>query len=436
MKFKYNLNDIPPFPELVLFGLQWLAIAVPTIIIIGNVVSGLQPGDPFFRINYLQKLFFLTAVILLAQITLGHRLPLITGPAAVLLAGITASQGTSTASIYTAIITGGLALFILSATGLFSRLKNSFTPRVVATILILIALTLTPLILNLIVGPGTSTTPLANLLFALSFVILMFVANRFLRGIWKSTLIIWAIIAGTLAYYALFPETHLVYTQNLNPVSLFFKDLNYNLTFEPGVIISFMICFLALSINDLGSIQSLGELIQPDNMPQRITRGISITGLANVLSGFMGVIGPVNFSLSPGVIASTSCASRFTLIPAGIFLLALSFFPSVISIIGSVPSVVTGTVLIYIMCSQISAGLMLAFNPTTGFKFDNGLVMGLPLMLGIVISFLPGDVLNTFPPALRPVMGNGFVVGVLSVLIMEHIIFKEQKNTDKKALTQ
>ncbi len=49
MKFKYNLDDTPPFAELLLFGLQWLAIAVPTIIIIGNVVSGLESGGPFFR---------------------------------------------------------------------------------------------------------------------------------------------------------------------------------------------------------------------------------------------------------------------------------------------------------------------------------------------------------------------------------------------------
>ena len=58
---------------------------------------------------------------------------------------------------------------------------------------------------------------------------------------------------------------------------------------------------------------------------KRITRGITITGLGNILAGFFGVIGTVNFSLSPGVIVSTRCASKYTLVPTGLGLLLLSF---------------------------------------------------------------------------------------------------------------
>jgi xanthine/uracil permease len=137
------------------------------------------------------------------------------------------------------------------------------------------------------------------------------------------------------------------------------------------------------------------------------------------------VIGPVNFSLSPGVIASTGCASRFTLIPAGLILLAMSFLPPVIAFIGGIPSVVVGGVFLYIMCSQIAAGLTMVLDAQKGFHFENGLVIGLPLMLSIIISFLPDSILNTFPVVLRPLLGNGFVVGVLAVLIMEHLIFGE-----------
>ena len=47
-------------------------------------------------------------------------------------------------------------------------------------------------------------------------------------------------------------------------------------------------------------------------------------------------------------------------------------------------------------------------------------------MLSIIISFLPNSIVNIFPVILRPILGNGFVVGVLAVLIMEHLIFKEK----------
>ena len=71
---------------------------------------------------------------------------------------------------------------------------------------------------------------------------------------------------------------------------------------------------------------------------------------------------------------------------------------------------IVGCVMLYILTSQIAAGLLLA-NQDRGFQFEDGLVIGLPVLLGTVISFLPTDVLTTFPVVLRPVLGNGFVVG-------------------------
>ena len=38
VEIKYGLDDTPPFFENLLFGLQWLAITVATVIIIGNLM--------------------------------------------------------------------------------------------------------------------------------------------------------------------------------------------------------------------------------------------------------------------------------------------------------------------------------------------------------------------------------------------------------------
>lgn len=426
MNFKYGLDEIPPPVELVLYSLQWLAISIPTIIIIGKVVAGLYFGNVADQVIYVQKVFFVTAVAMLVQLLWGHKLPLILGPATVLLVGIVASQGNSPAAVHTSIMLGGVILSLVSVTGLFGRLQKYFTPRVVATILILIAFTIAPTIMNLILSPSLKSPSLFNLIFALVLVFLMFFAGRQLTGIWKSTLIIWAIIAGSIIYLLFYPEG-LEGSGGIPVFSLsFFSNFNTSLEFHPGIIFSFMVCFLALSINDLGSIQSVGELIKPDNMSGRITRGIALTGLANILSGFFSVIGPVNFSLSPGVIMSTGNASRYTLVPTAAGLLILAFLPVAVAFVGAIPSLIIGTVLIYVMCSQIAAGLLVAFGSSEGFNFDSGLIMGLPLLLGIIISFLPADVIGTFPVSLRPVIGNGFVAGVLAVLVLEHIIYRKK----------
>jgi xanthine/uracil permease len=424
MQLRYALDEKPPLKETLLFGLQWFAVAIPAVIIIGRVVGHLQFPDPAGQAFYLQKTCFLVALTLFSQVLFGHRLPLIAGPSTVLLIGVVASQDSGLDTIYSSIGLGGLVLAGVSATGLFAHVRRLFTPRVVAVVLLLIAFTLSPTVMRLITSPETGILPLSNLCFALVLVTLMFLAQRWLTGIWKSTLIIWGLLVGSVAYALIFP---LAAVASSGPwIGGFWKDITTGFSLRPGVLISFLFCFLALSINDLGSIESMSELIRPGRMEQRINRGITLTGLANILSGFLGVVGPVNFSLSPGVILSTGCASRWTLLPTATLFFLLSFSPASLGIIGNVAPVVTGVMLLYILVFQIAAGLMVIFREGVVFTLENGLVLGLPLLLGTIVSFLPPAVSSTFPAVLRPLMGNGFVVGVASAFFLEHVVFSSQ----------
>jgi xanthine/uracil permease len=427
VKIKYGLDEMPSFGELLFLGLQWLAIMIPTIVIVGKVVAVLHYSQLAEQIIYVQKVFFIIGISLLLQLLWGHRLPLVVGPATILLVGIAASSS-EISSTYTAIAIGGLVLFVMSAAGLFNHLKKLFTAPVVTVILIMIAFTLTPMIIDLCVPPTSGGLAWLNLCFAFFFVFCVFAVSRFVTGFWKSTLIMWSLIAGTIVYHLFFPQGfEMAHTAQSTITADFLLKTKINLSFEPGVILSFLVCFLALSINDLGSIFSVGEVLKLEDIPVRVTRGLSLTGIFNFLAGLWGIIGMVNFSLSPGIIASTGCASRFALVPAGFLLLAISFLPPVITFLSSIPSVVVGGIFIYIMCSQIAAGLTMVLDARGGFRFENGLVIGLPLMLSIIISFLPDNALNTFPVFLRPFLGNGFVVGVLAVLIMEHLIFGKER---------
>ena len=425
MQFKYGLDERPPISETILYGLQWFAVTIPIVIVIGKITGEFHFAAIGDQMVYLQKLTFVMAIALLAQLMLGHRMPLIVGPSTILLIGIITSAGHHANTIYSSILCGGLILVIASLTGLLGRLKKFFSPRVVAVVLILIAFTLAPTIVNLITSGAVKAGPLAHVIFSLVLVFSVFAAHRFLTGVWKTTLIIWAMITGSLVWFMIFPETlrteHIAYA---SPVSGFFKHMTSGLSFNAGVMISFLFCFLALFVNDMGSIQSMNELLKPADTGGRINRGILITGLSNIMSGFLGVIGPVNFSLSPGVIAASGCASRIAMLPTTVLLLLLSFSPAVIGFIASVPSIVIGAILIYILSSQIAAGLMVAFESIKEFQIEDGLIIGLPLMLATIIAFLPAEFLYSFPSVLRPVLGNGFVVGITAALLMEHVIFK------------
>ncbi|MFA7685096.1 MAG: solute carrier family 23 protein [Syntrophales bacterium] len=250
MQFKYDLEDHPPLLETILYGLQWFAISIPIIIVIGKITGIFHFSAIGEQTIYLQKLTFVMALALLAQIFWGHRMPLIVGPSSVLLIGIIASGGFPVETIYTSVLVGGVLLAIVSATGLLGHLKKLFSPRLVAIVLILIAFTLAPTILNLIDLSSATATPLSRILFTLFLLMSMLIAERFFKGVWKSTLIIWAMIAGSLVWFMLFPETfRMEQISYAAPLSGFFKHLTTKLSFNAGVMISFMVCFLALFIN-------------------------------------------------------------------------------------------------------------------------------------------------------------------------------------------
>lgn len=422
---KYGLNDKPDIAPLLMYGLQWWIVSVPTIVIMGVIVGKLHYSDAAEQIFYLQKLFGIIGFSLVIQILWGHRLPLIIGPASVLLIGILASMSASISAIYTGVFAGGILLTIIAFSGLLKKLQVLFTPRIVTVILILIAFTLTPVIINMVFGDDKHL--LLNLVFALILVFALVIGNTLLRGVWKSTTVLWGVIAGSVVYYALigFPTTSSPVNNGLIPVGV--SVVNLPLTFDGGVMLAFFFCFIALIVNELGSIQAVGHMLNADNLTKRTRRGMGIVGLSNILSGLTGVIGPVDYSMSPGVIAATGCASRYPLLPAGILLMACAFFPGIIGVLVNIPGAVMGTILLYLMSSQLAAGVQMLVKEKAVDNFDSAIIIGLPLMVALFVSFAPAGVISQMPHLLRPIIGNGFVMGVITVIFLEHIIFKRKK---------
>jgi xanthine/uracil permease len=418
MHIKYGLDDKLEKHKMLIFGLQWLAVSIPFIIIFGKIVGILENGN---YIPYIQKLFLLMGILIIIQILLGHKLPLVMGPAAVLLISILTSFDHGIGVINSSIIIGGLTLAILAASGLFRYVKKLFTSRVIIVILMLISFTLTPTIVNLISSGGQVPTNY-NIVFSLGFISAIFIANAFLKGIWKSTLPLLALFTGSSVYYILFGTSN-SFDLNLALLSVPNNFIGPLAVPDIGILIAFLISFLALAINDLSSIESVGTILSADKMEKRLSKGITITGIGNIFAGLFGVIGPVNYTISPGIIAATGVASRFTLIPAAIGLLILAISPLAINLISNIPSPVIGVILLYVLAAQIGAALLLTIESGALKSIDDGIILGLPVLLGTVIAFLPSAAAAQLPAIIRPIAANGFVIGALAVLILEHMLY-------------
>ena len=85
-----------------------------------------------------------------------------------------------------------------------------------------------------------------------------------------------------------------------------------------------------------------------------------------------------------------------------------------------------GALMLYLMTTQLAGGLTVLTQSGGVTDFAGGAIMGLPLMIGLLISFAPPAALGGFPEFLRPVVGNGFVMGTVAVILLEHVVFRKK----------
>ena len=397
MNLKYNVNDPLPLRQMILYAIQWFILSIAVVSTSVFVAQG-SPADKLF---YSQRLFAVMGLAGLVQVLFGHRMPIVVGPAAVLLVGVMSSLGANAdvEAIYSSIAIGGALVALLSMGSMMRRVQRLFTPRIVVVILMLIAFTLTPVIRGLVFPNGASEAQnIFGLIFAVVGCPVMVILNRRLRGVAKSLVIPIALIVGSAIYFSLFSSTTSVET-SASLRGLFLS----NFSLDWSLIVAFVICYIALVINDIGSIESLGGMLRVDDMEGRLRRGLRITGIMNIVAGSMGVLGPVNYSMSPGVVASTGCASRHALIPATVLLFLCAFWPDVVWWLTNIPNPVIGVILLFLMGTQLAASLEMIHSTGSVRSFADGLTIGLPLMIAMLFQLMPVGIV---PMVLQPLVGN------------------------------
>ena len=145
-----TLDRWPPTTVTAVLSLQWLVVLVPGLLVVGDLVAMAWGLEPAGRIAFLQRLLVLIGMVQMAQVLFGHRMPGLAGPSSVLLVGIISTVGSGPASVYGAMAIGGALMALLGFTGLAARLGRLYTPPVLASTLMLIAVNLAPAMQNMI----------------------------------------------------------------------------------------------------------------------------------------------------------------------------------------------------------------------------------------------------------------------------------------------
>ena len=425
-RLDYHLEErLSPLKNLV-FGFQWLFLLLPLIVISAAIVAEAAGYDAEATAGFLSKMLLLCGAAMVIQVLWGHGLPLLDGPAAVLLVTFAnlAAGGAGVPYALGGMIVGGGILALTALTPLLRLLIKLFTDNVVASILMLLTFTLMPLIAPLFAGVAKAQPggDVFGALVALLLTLFMAAVGVRSKGLMRSLSLFMGIVIG-VTVMALMGRV------NWQPVSLAGwlttppVGSGYRLGLGLSAAVAFAISYIAVAINQVGSTTSVQELVGGGKTERRTVRGLFFCGVFGVAGGLGGVIGTVSYSISPGVIQITRVGSRWPMVACGLITAALAFCPKIAAALSMVPGPVVGAALVVIMAGQLSVALQL-MTSGPGVTRRRTMVVGLSTLTGALVAILPQAFLSQIPGPIRGLAGNGLVVGIILALLLEHVILR------------
>jgi uracil permease len=422
--YLYDIDDRPPLQYAMIYGLQWAFIMFPVIIIAANLgVGAFNPGL-VDGIRFLQLSLLTSGVFTVIQTLWGHRYPLLEGPSTALILSFILLAPGGLPEIQGGMIVGALLLILTVLSKQLQRLMRLFTPNVVGVILILIALGLLRPLLRFMTGVDTEHPQGEGTVFVVSILLTLFIAGLSYRlpGFSKTISILIGMIVGSLIFLFM-GRLDWRLLASASWVSVSTQWISTLPGFSWASLVSFVCAYLAVMVNSLGSLQGIAAITDQGRLSNSTPRGIIVNGLAGTVCGFLGVVGTVSFSMSPGVILVNRVASRFAITYCGVILVIAAFIPKLAALLALVPSPVVGAALCVAMGGQVGVGIaMVASKKMTSRDY---FVVGIPLLLGSLVGFLPRNLFDSLPGSFQVFVGNSLIVGIGLVLILEHLILRE-----------
>ncbi len=425
-QYTYDIDDKPPLRYVLLYALQWAVIMFPMLITSAAIPAQVLHFGPAGEVRFFQLVLLTTGLFTFVQCFWGHRYPVIDGPSTALLLtfmvlapyGIPAVQGGT--------LLGGLLLTAAVLTVKPRRILRYMTPNVVGVILMLIALTLLPY-MNSLMNGSTTGSGASVLKFSLSvfLVLLMSTFAHRLKGFLKTVSLLLGMLIGTALFYALEPPD-LKGLLDAAWVSFPSNVVPSRPAFTFAAAVAFAVSYVAVVVNSVGSIQAIANITSQERLPGSISRGLFWNGIAGVVCGLLGVIGLVSYSVSPGVVLSNRVATRFAVAWCGGMLVLAALVPRFAALLALVPAPVVGAAICSAMGVQIGAALAIILEK--GLDRRDYYVVGLPIVLGTLVGFLPQDLVESVPQLLRVFLTNGLTFGIILVLLLEHILMPAQES--------
>jgi xanthine/uracil permease len=414
-------------------GVQWAVFMLTNVVAVPVVVGGAFQMSPADISTFMLRMLFLTGAATLVQIFLGHRLPIVEGGAGMwwalfILLGTMAApgeRGQLLQQLELGLIVAGIFLVILSFLPVIEKIRGLFTPMVTGVYLILLVCQMSGSFFKSMLGI-TATNHLDGRIISICLieVLIILIISLKASGIWKSMGPLLGIIVG----WFLFHLFGLISPNTYKPENWFKIPEIFSWGtphFDFGIVLTSVITSIVLISNVIASILVIGIALEKEIQPVEYQKGIFGNGVNLVLSGLFSVVGVVPLSVSGGFISTTGIKQKKPLIFGAVLILLTGFFPYIGKFLATLPLEVAYASLFIPFSQMLGFGVrdLMGLEPSS----RNLLVIGLSLMVGVGMMFVPPTALESVVPWLRNIIANGLLVGLILCLILEHVIFPEKK---------
>ncbi len=431
---RYGLEDKMPFSECVMYGIQHLIYFLAGAAIMPVIVAAYLGLNGQETTAMLQRTFFLCGVMSILQTRLGHRYPIVDGPAGLWMGILITLTTTTTAfggnlaqlrtDLETGMIIAGIFIIFIGVTGLISWVSKVFTPLVNGVFLILMVLQLSGSMMKGMTGTtrgGESISlPDVFVFFLTAGIILMI--NIKGKGFLKSIATLVGVAVGWCAAFAVgIGKPYAASGSGLFSLPTVFAWGAP--TFNGGVVVTCVMGCLMLFANVLASIYGMADITQDTVTKKQLNKAVGIYGLSAVATGSFPTVGYVPFASSMGVIEMTGVASRKPFYLGSICMIVLGMIAPVGAFFASIPPAVGYAAMMIVFSFIFGQGLRefqrIEFTPR------ENLIVGISMLVGMGIMFLPSGLFAVLPGVAKYLFSNGLIDGILVSIVLEQIVLRK-----------
>ena len=429
----YGLDDVVPPTKNVIYALQHLIYILAGSVVLPVAVGSSLGLDQAEIASMLQRTFVLSGAASILQALFGHRYPIVDGPAGLWMGVIVAmattiqsSGGNLTAlraSLQLGMIIGGAVLVLFGAFGLVNWFAKKFTPIINGTLLILIVIQLSGSVMKNAFGitAGNSSFQGKSLIVFLLTVTVITVINlkatAFIRSI--ATLIGVAIGWGVSFLFELPADRTTV-----NSVISLPQPFAWGTpALDWSVLITCVLCSLIMLSNFYISVYGMADVLGETVAPRKLRRSTMVLGFVTAMCGVFPTVGYCPFASSMGVTAMTRVAARRPFVLGGVFIVILGLIGPVGSFFATIPPSVGYGATMIIFALILSQGLRELQK--VAFTNRESLIVGISVIIGAGVMFLPASAFSGMPDFLRYMLSNGLVDGFLAAFLLENILLRK-----------